>query len=105
MIYCGGQGSSYAGRRRAGPPTTHDFRPAQKKKKWFPPGTIFYFIIIIFFFSAFFAKDTHHTAQEQNYFLEKCSEPVHCDPFGRTAIKSPISELIPAQTLLGCARH
>ena len=23
------QGSSYGGRRRAGPPTTHDFRPAQ----------------------------------------------------------------------------
>ena len=39
-----------AGRRRAGPPTTHDFRPAQKQKKRFPPGTIF------FFFSAFFCQ-------------------------------------------------
>ena len=27
------QGCSYGGRRRAGPPSTHDFRPAQPKKK------------------------------------------------------------------------
>ena len=54
----------------------------------------------------YFGKDTpHHTAREQNYFLEKCSEPVHCDSFGRTAIRAPISELTPAQTLLGCAWH
>ena len=34
------QGCSYGGRRRAGPPSTHDFRPAQPKKKRFPPGTM-----------------------------------------------------------------
>ena len=76
------------------------FPPSKKKKNDFRPALFF-----PFFFVPFFAKDTHHTAREQNYFLEKCSEPVHCDPFGRTAIRAPISELTPAQTLLGCARH
>ena len=41
------QGCSYSGRRRAGPPSTHDFRPAQPKKKRFPPGTIFFFFFFL----------------------------------------------------------
>ena len=61
---CPYQGSSYAGRRRAGPPTTHDFRPAQKKQKkkniyiffffclFFLP---FFFCLFLPFFFAFFA--------------------------------------------------
>ena len=34
-------------RRRAGPPTTYDFRPAQKQNKWFLPGTIFFFFFLV----------------------------------------------------------
>ena len=44
------QGCSYGGRRRAGPPSTHDFRPAQPQKKWFPPGTKNIYIFFFFFF-------------------------------------------------------
>ena len=75
------------------------FPPGTKKKKKSARHYFFFFLV------PFLAKDTHHTAREQHYFLEKCSEPVHCDPFGRTAIRAPISELTPAQTLCGCARH
>ena len=89
-----------AGRGR--PPLTISARHKQKTKK---KSARHYFFFFFFFLVPFFAKDTHHTAREHNYFLEKCSEPVHCDPFGRTAIRAPISELTPAQTLLGCARH
>ena len=32
--YHRGQGCSYGGRRRAGPPTTYDFRPAQNPSAW-----------------------------------------------------------------------
>ena len=117
------QGSSHGGRRRAVPPGTANFRPALGFKLDEPPGTnrtkicwictnsiVFQASIFIVFAQCkfcmhYFAKDTHHMAWEQHYFLEKCSEPVHCDPFGRTAIRAPISELTPAQTLLGCARH
>ena len=117
------QGSSHGGRRRAVPPGTANFRPALGFKLDAPPGTnrtkicwictnsiVFQASKVVVFAQCkfcmhYFAKDTHHTAREQNYFLEKCSEPVHCDPFGRTAIRAPISELTPAQTLLGCARH
>ena len=117
------QGSSHGGRRRAVPPGTANFRPALGFKLDAPPGTnrtkicwictnsiVFQASKVVVFAQCkfcmhYFAKDTHHTAREQNYFLENCSEPVHCDPFGRTAIRAPISELTPAQTLLGCARH
>ena len=51
---CGLQGSSYAGRGR--PPLTISARH------------YFFFFLCV----PFFAKDTHHTAREQNYFLEKC---------------------------------
>ena len=94
------------------------FRPALGFKLDAPPGTnrtkicwictnsiVFQASKVVVFAQCkfcihYFAKDTHHTAREQNYFLEKCSEPVHCDPFGRTAIRAPISELAPAQTYL-----
>ena len=36
------QGCSYGGRRRAGPPTTHDFRPALIFFLFFVPGTMFH---------------------------------------------------------------
>ena len=122
-LYGPHQGSSHGGRRRAVPPGTANFRPALGFKLDAPPGTnrtkicwictnsiVFQASKVIVFAQCkfcmhYFAKDTHHTAREQNYFLEKCSEPVLCDPFGRTAIRAPISELTPAQTLLGCARH
>ena len=117
------QGSSHGGRRRTVPPGTANFRPALGFKLDAPPDTnrtkicwictnsiVFQASKVVVFAQCkfcmhYFAKDTHHTAREQKYFLEKCSEPVHCDPFGLTAIRAPISELTPAQTLLGCARH
>ena len=113
---CKHQGSSHGGRRRAVPPGTANFRPLLGFKLDAPHGTnrtkicwictnliVFQASKVIVFAQCkfcmhYFAKYTHRTAREQNYFLEKCSEPVHCDPFGRTAIRAPISELTPAQT-------
>ena len=41
------QGCSYGGRRRAGPPITHDFRPAQPKKKDFRLAQFFVFLFCL----------------------------------------------------------
>ena len=42
MYHARWQGSSYGGRRRAGPPTTHDFRPAHFFFGVCVPGTMFH---------------------------------------------------------------
>ena len=62
------------------------FLPGTKKKKTI--SARHYFFFFFFFLVPFFAKDTHHTAREHNYFLEKIFGTCTLRPFWSHSHKS-----------------